>query len=137
MFGPSKNKRFNTLMQTLFAWTAFFVWMTGCAGAVQAQTPLASPTAPTTTTATAPSQAFDIEIQAPSEVQDYLQRHIELQRYRELTDLDASELARLLTAAERNLQDLLGTLGYFSPEIKLVVQDTPQNPKAARRVVIT
>jgi translocation and assembly module TamA len=135
MFGPSKNKRFNTLTQTLFLWTAFFVWMTGCAGAVQAQTPLTSPTIPTT--AAAPSQAFDIEIQAPSEVQDYLQRHIELQRYRELTDLDASELARLLTAAERNLQDLLGTLGYFSPEIKLVVQDTPQNPKAARHVLIT
>lgn len=116
MFERRKNKLSNKLR----LWIAFFVLMAGFAGALQAQT-----------------RAFDIEIQAPPAVQDYLQRHIELQRYRELTDLDANELARLLTAAERNLQDLLGTLGYFSPAIQLVVHDTPQNPKAARRVVIT
>lgn len=116
MFERRKNKLSNKLR----LWIAFFVLMAGFAGPLQAQT-----------------LAFDIEIQAPPAVQDYLQRHIELQRYRELADLDANELARLLTAAERNLQDLLGTLGYFSPEIQLVVRDTPQNPKAARRVVIT
>ena len=81
--------------------------------------------------------AFDIEIQAPAEVKDYLQRHMELQRYRELTDLDANELARLLAAAELNLQELMGTLGYFSPEIHLEAHDSPQNPKAARHIVIT
>ena len=81
--------------------------------------------------------AFDIDIQAPPDIRDYLQRHIELQRYRELTDLDASELTRLLTAAQSNVNDLLGTLGYFSPEIDLSAQDTPQNPKAARQVTIT
>jgi len=81
--------------------------------------------------------AFDIDIQAPAEVQDYLQRHIELQRYRELTDLDAHELARLLAAAELNLQELMGTLGYFSPTIHLEAHDSPQNPKAARHIVIT
>jgi translocation and assembly module TamA len=113
--------------------SAFFVLITGFAGAVLAQTPPASPAS----AAASPILAFDIEIQAPPEVQDYLQRHIELQRYRELSDLDASELARLLTAAERNLQDLLGTLGYFSPVITLAVRDTPDNPKAARRVMIT
>lgn len=101
---------------------------------MQAQTPIASP-APTP--ATSQILAFDIEIQAPPAVQDYLQRHIELQRYRELSDLDANELARLLTAAERNLQDLLGTLGYFSSEIQIAVRDTPLNAKALRRVVIT
>ena len=111
---------------------ACFVLLTGWAGALQSQ-PLASPA----TTATTPALAFDIDIQAPSEVQDYLARHIELQRYRELTDLDANELARLLAAAELNLKDLLGTLGYFSPEIQMVVQDTPHNPTAARHIVIT
>ena len=81
--------------------------------------------------------AFDIDIQAPPEIKDYVQRHIELQRYRELSDLDASELARLLTAAESNVKDLLGTLGYFAPEIVFAVRDTPQNPMAARRIDIT
>jgi translocation and assembly module TamA len=133
MFGRRKNQLSNTLTHKLFSWSALVILLLGFAGALHAQTPLAS-----AATATAPAiLAFDIEIQAPPAVHDYLQRHIELQRYRELGDLDANELARLLTAAERNLQDLLGTLGYFSPEIQLAVQDTPQNPKAARRVVIT
>ncbi|WP_296445812.1 autotransporter assembly complex protein TamA [Rhodoferax sp. UBA5149] len=135
MYALRKNK----LTPKLFLWSVLLVLMAGFAGALQAQTPPASAATATPATA-APTPtllAFDIEIQAPPVIQAYLQRHIELQRYRELGDLDASELARLLTAAERNVQDLLGTLGYFSPAIQLAAHDTPQNPKAARRVVIT
>ena len=80
--------------------------------------------------------AFDIEIRAPQAIHDYLQRHIELSRYRELTDLGATELDRLLKAAQTNVQDLLGTLGYFSPEVQITTVDTPQNPLAKRRVLI-
>ena len=138
-----------TLMQTrskkLVWWPAFFVYVVLVSGALQAQTVPVSPDAPAPVQSSPQTGgqtslqilAFDIEILAPPEIQDYLQRHIELQRYRELSDLDASELARLLTAAQSNVKDLLGTLGYFAPEISLVVQDTPQNPKAARRVQIT
>jgi translocation and assembly module TamA len=135
MFRRRKNTLSTKLTQKLLLLqgSAFFVLITGFSGALLAQTPPASPAS----VATSQRLAFDIDIQAPPEVQDYLQRHIELQRYRELSDLDASELARLLTAAERNLQDLLGTLGYFSPVITLAVSDTPDNPKAARRVLIT
>ena len=127
-------------MQKLVLWPAFLALVGAVSGSLQAQTLPISPAV--ATTAQSPPQnspeilAFDIEIQAPPEIKDYLQRHIELQRYRELSDLDASEMARLLTAAQSNVQDLLGTLGYFSPEIELVVRDTPQNPKAARRVEI-
>ncbi len=127
-------------MQKLVLWPAFLALVGAVSGSLQAQTLPFSPAV--ATPAQSPPQsspeilAFDIEIQAPPEIKDYLQRHIELQRYRELSDLDASELARLLTAAQSNVQDLLGTLGYFSPEIELVVRDTPQNPKAARRVEI-
>ena len=71
--------------------------------------------------------SFDVEIKAPQEIQTYLQSHLELLRYRELNDLDASELERLMEAAERNTRDLLGTLGYFSPDIGL-----PSPPLPAR-----
>lgn len=132
-------------MQKLVWWPAFFVCALAVSGALQAQTVPVGPEAPApvqsspTTPDLSPPQtlAFDIEIQAPPDIKDYLQRHIELQRYRELNDLDASELARLLTAAQSNVKDLLGTLGYFAPEIVLAVRDTPQNPKAARLVQIT
>ena len=124
---------------------AFFAFAVAVSGVLQAQTVPVGPDAPSPVQ-TSPKNpdpispqilAFDIEIQAPPEIKDYLQRHIELQRYSELGDLDASELARLLTAAQSNVKDLLGTLGYFAPEIVLAVRDTPQNPKAARRVDIT
>lgn len=63
--------------------------------------------------------AFDVDIRAPDEVQSYLQRHLDLLRYRQLQDLDATELDRLRVAAEGNVRDLMGTLGYFSPTITI------------------
>ncbi|MDO8387696.1 MAG: BamA/TamA family outer membrane protein [Polaromonas sp.] len=64
--------------------------------------------------------AFDIEVKAPPEVRALLERHLELQRYRAVTDLDDAELARLVVLAERNVRNLVGTLGYFSPRISVV-----------------
>ncbi|MEO5658338.1 MAG: BamA/TamA family outer membrane protein [Polaromonas sp.] len=61
--------------------------------------------------------AFDIAVRAPSPVRELLEKHLELQRYRAVTDLDEAELARLIVLAERNVRNLVGTLGYFSPNI--------------------
>ncbi len=66
-----------------------------------------------------PGPAFTLEIEAPAEVQALLMRHLELQRYRELGDLLDGELDRLLPEAEQDAQQLLATLGYFSPEIRI------------------
>lgn len=44
---------------------------------------------------------------------------MQLQRYRAVSDLDARELEQLVTLAQRDVQELLGTLGYFSPRIEL------------------
>lgn len=60
---------------------------------------------------------FAITLQAPPDLQAFLSRHIELQRYRELPDLDSAELDRLLITAPDNLRQLLGTQGFFSPEV--------------------
>ncbi len=48
-----------------------------------------------------------------------LEKHLELQRYRAVTDLDEVELRRLIVLAERNVRNLVGTLGYFSPQIRI------------------
>ena len=66
--------------------------------------------------------AFALHIEAPDEVKDLLTRHLELQRYRELTDLSDDELARLMRQAQEDARRLLGTLGYFSPDIAMAVQ---------------
>lgn len=52
-------------------------------------------------------------------MRELLEKHIELQRYRAVTDLDEAELNRLVVLAERNVRNLVGTLGYFSPEIRI------------------
>lgn len=66
--------------------------------------------------------AFALHIQAPKEIGDLLQRHLELQRYRDLADLSDSEVQSLLQAAQQDASDLLATLGYFSPEIHIALQ---------------
>jgi translocation and assembly module TamA len=63
--------------------------------------------------------AFDIAVRAPQPIKDLLENHLELQRYRAVTDLDEAELARLIVLAERNVRNLVGTLGYFSPGITI------------------
>ena len=74
--------------------------------------------------------AFDIEVRAPDGVRELLERHLELQRYRAVTDLDDAELARLIVLAERNVRNLVGTLGYFSPVIRITQEGAAaQHPK--------
>ncbi len=86
------------------------------------------------------SAAFDITVRAPDGVRQLLEKHLELQRYRAVSDLDDNELARLVVLADKNVRDLVGTLGYFSPEVT-IAQDTqgPQSPKSSPRktVVVT
>lgn len=84
----------------------------------------ATPAPPLEKTANAASDApetnaFDIEVRAPQAVRELLEKHLELQRYRAVTDLDEVELARLILLAEHNVRNLVGTLGYFSPQIHI------------------
>ncbi len=122
--------------ETKLALPAFFV-------AVMALLPLTAfaqdgkAVTPTSPTATRAVDAFDLRIEAPDGVRQYLERHLELQRYSKLNDLDNDELTRLLAVSERELRELLATLGYFTPTVRIVAQDTPANPSALRRVTAT
>ncbi|MBY4598346.1 BamA/TamA family outer membrane protein [bacterium BD-1] len=64
-------------------------------------------------------KAFEIEVRAPESVRSLIERHNELQRYQTISDLEGSELERLMVLAERNVRELLGTQGYFSPRIQI------------------
>lgn len=86
----------------------------------QKVTPEPTPQGATGPTSAEPEvTAFDIAVRAPGAVKELLERHLELQRYRAVTDLDEAELARLIVLAERNVRNLVGTLGYFSPTITI------------------
>ena len=77
-------------------------------------------------------KAFDIEVQAPDEVRPLIERHTELQRYQAITDLDSTELERLIVLAERDVRELLGTQGYFSPDIRI----SRESPRDGERPTI-
>ncbi len=81
--------------------------------------------------------AFTVDVRGPEAVRDYLALHLEIQRYRELDDLGATEISRLMVAAEANARELLGTLGYFTPTLTLELNETPDSPKAPREIVIS
>lgn len=81
--------------------------------------------------------AFTVDVRGPETVRDYLALHLEIQRYRELDDLGATEISRLMVAAETNARELLGTLGYFTPTLTLELNETPEGAKAPREIVIT
>ncbi|MDL9999714.1 BamA/TamA family outer membrane protein [Variovorax sp. J22P240] len=81
-------------------------------------------------------EAFTVDVQAPDSVRDFLVRNLEIQRYRQLDDLGAIELSRLMVAAEANARELLNTVGYFTPTLTLELRETP-GAKAPREVKIT
>lgn len=71
--------------------------------------------------------AFVLDIDAPSDIRQLLERHLELQRYRELTDLSGDEMERLLDTARVDAQKLIATLGYFSPVITITSTPSADN----------
>jgi translocation and assembly module TamA len=97
--------------------------LAGCAAPQPAPEADAEPYAPT-----AAGPSFDIVINAPEQVRTLLERHLELRRYREVTDLDDAELARLITMAQSEVRALVATLGYFSPSI-LIARDPLPGPR--------
>lgn len=84
-------------------------------------------------------EAFALDIEAgDAQIRDYLAQHMALQRFRQLPDLQAQELARLLGAADDDARGLLATLGYFSPDITITLHDnpTPARDQPARSVQV-
>jgi translocation and assembly module TamA len=105
-------------MRRKYLWVFLWVWLLCLPAWVLAQGTSPAPADSAATPAANRTQAaFTLEIQAPEEIADLLNKHLELQRYRELTDLGTDELARLLTQAEEDTRKMVATLGYFSPTI--------------------
>lgn len=83
----------------------------------QAQTLPHPPTADSDNTAPV---AFTLEVRSPNDrISAYLEKHLELQRFRQLPELQERELLRLLASAPDDAHELLATLGYFEPTVTL------------------
>jgi translocation and assembly module TamA len=115
---------------------AFFVGLLTLLCLVQVRAQAQEPVLPATESVVSQG-SFDVQIIAPAEIQELLQRHLELMRYRSLTDIDDVELDRLARAARLDAQALLGTLGLFSATIDIQIPPRDPAPPGLRRVVIT
>ena len=73
-------------------------------------------------------------MRAPADVRDVIARRLDLRRFAELTDLDDGELQRLLPTARTNAEEILATLGFFSPTVR--VEAVAATDSSLRRIVI-
>src|SRR4051812_23456348 len=69
--------------------------------------------------------SFDLVVRAPDPLRQLLENNLELRRYREVSDLDDSEVARLVVLGEKDARELLATQGYFSPEVSITRETGP------------
>ncbi|HYE38279.1 MAG TPA: outer membrane protein assembly factor, partial [Ramlibacter sp.] len=92
------------MIRTLLAAAALaWLWLLATAAAAQPARP----------------PAFELVVRAPEPLQELLERNLELRRYREVSDLDDAEIARLIVLAEKDARELLATQGYFAPQVRI------------------
>ena len=100
-------------------------------GAVAQEPP---PATPPSAEATRP--AFELSIDAPDAIRDLLNTHLEIKRYREVSDLSDNELRRLMQVAQEDSRALMGTAGYFSPEIQAELDITPGDRRRTVKLTV-
>lgn len=75
--------------------------------------------------------AFDIAVRTPPQfdaLRELVETNIELKRYQAVSDLEEAELARLLVLAADDVRKLVGTFGYFSPDIRITREEAALRP---------
>lgn len=73
--------------------------------------------------------AFDIEVRAPGALRGLLERHLSLQRFRNVPDLEEQEIERLVALTEQEVRQLVATQGYFSPGVDIRFEPGRQPPR--------
>jgi translocation and assembly module TamA len=113
-------------------WRFIAALMIGLPVGVVAQEP--APAAPASTEAAQP--AFELTIDAPDAIRDLLNTHLEIKRYRDVSDLSDNELRRLMQVAQEDGRALMGTAGYFSPEIQAELDITPGDRRRTVKLTV-
>ncbi len=87
-----------------------------------------APATATAAAATPETAAFTLKVGSPSDtINAYLEKHLELQRFRALPELQERELQRLVASAPDDARELLATLGYFSPTVAVERSPAPDS----------
>jgi translocation and assembly module TamA len=65
----------------------------------------------------ADSTQYQVEIEAPTEIKELLQKHLDMVKWRDNPRMNPAEWQRLYLLAPQNIKNLVATEGYFSPKI--------------------
>lgn len=115
-------------------WGLLTALIVGLPLVAMAQDPPALPAAKEAVPAPA---AFELTIDAPDAIRDLLNTHLDIKRYREVSDLSDNELRRLMQVAQEDGRALLGTAGYFSPEIATELDITPGERRRTVKLTVS
>ncbi|GAB7563238.1 autotransporter assembly complex family protein [Methylobacillus methanolivorans] len=80
---------------------------------------------------------YSVNIDAPSSVEDLLEKHMDIMRWLNNPRMNNAEWHRLLQAAPRNIEDLLATEGYFSPSIEQSLETSTEGNSTRNRAKFT
>lgn len=109
VLSPPKRWHLGRRMRWVFSGVLLSAMWANCA--------LAEPTAAEAAALPTPP-AFTLVVHADDkDIRLWLEQHLALQRYTRLSDLDETELSRLLVDADVQARDLLATLGFFNPQL--------------------
>ena len=85
-----------------------------------AQADEASPLAAPNADAAQAQPSFTVRVDSEDKaVRALIEQHLALRRYAAISDLDDTELQRLMALAEKDARNLLGTMGYFNPTVRV------------------
>ncbi|KMZ12415.1 Outer membrane protein assembly factor YaeT precursor [Candidatus Burkholderia humilis] len=69
--------------------------------------------------ASAPAEAkYTVDIDAPRSVKSLLKEHLDLSRFAKRDDVSDDQFQFLVTAAPKDVRDLIATAGYFTPVVR-------------------
>jgi translocation and assembly module TamA len=71
----------------------------------------------------AASDTYQVEITAPTELKDLLNKHLDMVKWRDNPRMNPAEWQRLYSLAIQNIEDLAATQGYFSPKISPLLEN--------------
>jgi translocation and assembly module TamA len=77
-----------------------------------------------TLTTTLPAYAaYQVEVDAPSDVSSLLNTHLDIVRYKNRTDLSDEQVRFMIETVNDQVESLLATEGYFSPKTDVVISE--------------
>ena len=77
---------------------------------------------------TADTRRFELRIEAPEAFRGLLQKHLNIQRFQAVADLDVPELQRLVDQLPADARQLMGTQGHFAATATATLETTPTTP---------